>query len=73
MPRPPAFASEPLLTIAQTALLLQVSTKTVRRRIADGSLVAYRIGAQWRLAHRDIDDYLRAVRPWPILSTNVHI
>ena len=31
---------EPMLTIAQTAQLLQVSTKTIRRHIADGALVA---------------------------------
>jgi excisionase family DNA binding protein len=62
MPRPPATVLEPLLTIAQTAELLQVSQKTIRRRIADRSLVAHRIGGQWRLARCDIDEYLRSAR-----------
>ena len=53
---------EPLLTISQAAALLQVSEKTVRRRIAEGGLVAHRIGARWRLAPRDVADYLRERR-----------
>jgi excisionase family DNA binding protein len=53
---------EQLLTIAQAAELLQVSHKTIRRRIADGSLVAHRVGIQWRIAPRDIADYLREAR-----------
>lgn len=65
VPRPaqsPARPLEPLLTIAQTAELLQVSDKTIRRHIAQGSLIAHRIGAQWRLAPRDVADYLRDTR-----------
>ena len=50
---------EPMLSIRQAAALLQVSEKTLRRRIAEGGLVAHRIGAQWRLAPRDLADYLR--------------
>ena len=60
MPRPAPL--EPLLTIAQTAELLQVSAKTVRRRIAERSLVAHRIGGQWRIAPCDVADYLREAR-----------
>lgn len=33
-----------LLTIAESAEHYNVSTKTIRRRIADGTLVAYRTG-----------------------------
>jgi|HubBroStandDraft_3_1064219.scaffolds.fasta_scaffold2387359_1 excisionase family DNA binding protein len=47
--RPPVRALEPLLTIRQAADLMQVSDKTVRRRITDGSLIALRIGSQWRI------------------------
>jgi excisionase family DNA binding protein len=65
-PRPPSRPAqplarplEPLLTISQAAALIQVSEKTLRRRIAEGELVAHRVGAQWRLAPRDVADYLR--------------
>ncbi len=57
--QPFARPLEPLLTVKQAAALLQVSEKTIRRRMAEGELVAHRIGAQWRLAPRDIADYLR--------------
>jgi excisionase family DNA binding protein len=57
--QPFARPLEPLLTISQAAALLQVSEKTIRRRIAEGGLVAHRVGAQWRLAPRDVADYLR--------------
>ena len=60
--QPLARPLEPLLTIKQAAELLQVSDKTLRRRIAEGGLVAHRIGAQWRLAPRDIAEYLRESR-----------
>ena len=46
--------TQPLLTIRQTADLMQVSDKTVRRRIADGSLTALRIGSQWRIQRCDL-------------------
>jgi excisionase family DNA binding protein len=57
-----AAALEWLRTIRQTADLLQVSEKTIRRSIADGSLPAHRIGAQWRICQRDIEDFLRTAR-----------
>ena len=53
---------EPLLTIAQTAELLQLSEKTVRRRIADRGLIAHRFGRQWRIARGDLDEFLRNAR-----------
>jgi excisionase family DNA binding protein len=52
----------PLMTLAQAAEQLQVSIKTLRRRIADDSLAAHRIGRQWRIDPRDLDDFLRTAR-----------
>lgn len=43
-----------LLSVEQVANALGVSAKTVRRRIAEGSLKAYQIGRQLRIS---IDDY----------------
>jgi excisionase family DNA binding protein len=47
-------ALEPLLTIRQAVDLMQVSEKTVRRRITDGSLIALRIGSQRRIQRCDL-------------------
>lgn len=48
-----------LLTVAQTAKYLQVSEKTVRRMIGDGSLQASKLGNRtWRIRACDIDGYL---------------
>jgi excisionase family DNA binding protein len=65
-PRPASRPAQPfarpletLLTIKQAAALLQVSEKTIRRRIEEGGLVAHRIGARLRIAPRDVADYLR--------------
>ncbi|MGC5583032.1 helix-turn-helix transcriptional regulator [Ornithinimicrobium sp. W1665] len=49
------------LTIAQAAERLGVSTYTIRRRIADGSLPAVRIGT--RAIRVDADDVDALARP----------
>lgn len=53
----------PHLTVAQSAERLGVSTKTLRRRIADGHLPAYRVngGRSLRLKVDDVDALLRRV------------
>ena len=55
-------AIDPLHTIRQTAEICQVSEKTVRRWIARGELVAYRLGRQWRIAQKDLDTFLKLRR-----------
>jgi excisionase family DNA binding protein len=47
-----------LLRIAEVADLLQVSTKTIRRRIQDGRLRAYFIAQQWRIDPRDLQRFI---------------
>ena len=59
--KPPAGLS-PLLTIPQTATILQVSEKTVRRWIETGDLVAHRFGRQWRISQADLDTFIRTRR-----------
>lgn len=50
------------LTIAATAKYLGVSTKTVRRRIADGSLTGYRVGPHLiRLDAAEVEGLLRPI------------
>ena len=49
-------------TIAEAARRHDVSTKTIRRRIADGSLTAYRFGPHLiRLDPAEVDGLLRPI------------
>lgn len=47
-----------LLSMGDTAAFLQVSQKTVRRKIASGELHACKVGAQWRIRPEDIEAFL---------------
>lgn len=51
-----------LLTVDQTARRMGVSADTVRRRIADGSLVATRVGVLLRVHVDDLAAFLRRAR-----------
>ena len=51
-----------LLTISQTAEHLQVSTKTIRRWIDGGELIAHRFGRQWRISVEDLQVFVRMRR-----------
>ena len=52
----------PMLTIPQTATILQVSEKSVRRWIESGDLIAHRIGRQLRISQADLDTFIRMRR-----------
>jgi excisionase family DNA binding protein len=45
-------------TIAETAEMLRVATRTVRRRIAAGELIAHRFGGAVRIAESDLRAFL---------------
>ena len=51
-----------LMTIDQTAEVLQVSTKTICRWIKSGDLVAHRFGRQWRISKSDLHTFIRMRR-----------
>lgn len=51
-----------LASINQAAEYAAVSTKTIRRRIADGTLTGYRFG---RVIRIDLDELDDAIRPIP--------
>lgn len=51
---------EQLLTVEQAAGRLQVSTKTIRRRIRDGSLKAHSIGRLWRIRPEELEAFIVA-------------
>ncbi|MDU8943893.1 helix-turn-helix domain-containing protein [Ovoidimarina sediminis] len=47
------------MTIDQVAGICRVSEKTVRRWIAAGELPAAKLGNQWRIRPRDLEDFVR--------------
>ena len=52
----------PLITIAEAAALIRVHPRTIRRRIAEGSLTAYRVGPHLiRLDAGELDAMLRPI------------
>lgn len=61
--RAAAAAPDDLITTIAAAVLVDVSPKTIRRRVADGSLPAYRVGP--RLVRVSQADVLALARPIP--------
>lgn len=53
-------AITPLLTIPATAKLLGVSEDTVESLIRQGRLPALRVGRQWRIEPRRLDEWMTA-------------
>jgi excisionase family DNA binding protein len=49
-----------LLTVAEVADMLRVSTMTVYRLIRTGELPAVRVGRSYRVKRADLDAYLEA-------------
>lgn len=43
-----------MMTLEEAADFLAVSTRTLRRRIAAGELIAHRFGRVWRVAEKDL-------------------
>jgi len=52
-----------LITIAEAAEMVRVHPRTIRRRIAEGSLTAYRVGPH--LIRLDVDELDAMLRPIP--------
>jgi len=50
---------ERLMDIPDIARFCGVSKKTVRRWIASSELPAAKLGNQWRIRPRDLDDFIR--------------
>ena len=56
---PPLPAPERMLTIPETAALLRVSVKTIRRWISCDELPAAKLGLQWRIRPQDLHRFVR--------------
>jgi excisionase family DNA binding protein len=52
----------PLFTVAEIAKLLKVSTKSVRRWIEAGDLIAHRLGRQLRITESDLSTFIKQCR-----------
>ena len=52
------MAPGPLLTVAEVADALRVSTMTVYRLIKGGDIPALRVGKNYRIRQADLDEYL---------------
>lgn len=59
MPNSIQKTQDRLFTIPEVAAVVQVSEKTVRRWIAAGELPAAKLGNQWRIRPRDLDEFVR--------------
>ncbi len=57
-PNPHARPTPPLLTVAQVADRLALSTKSIRRRIAEGVLPVRRLGGALRISEADLRRYI---------------
>ena len=55
-----AMLRKPLLTLQETADLLKLSEATLRGLIRAGDVRAIRIGREWRIAVRDLEEFLDA-------------
>ena len=53
-----SLPQNPLLTVEDAALLLSVSTRTVRRAIANGSLAVIRIGRSVRITETALSRFM---------------
>ena len=47
-----------LLTLAEAANILQVSTRTLQRMIRSGELPAFKVGGQWRVRETQLRQWL---------------
>lgn len=56
---------EPLYTLDEVAKPLRVSTVTLRRRIAEGQLKAFRVGRGWRVKQSERDAYFERIGFFP--------
>lgn len=50
--------SRPLMTVHDAANLLQVQEATVRSWIRDRRIRAIKLGKEWRIAVKDLEDFL---------------
>lgn len=60
--RTAAGPETPFLNVGEAAEYLTVSTRTLRRYVAEGRLAYYRVGRELRFKRADLDRYLESLR-----------
>lgn len=63
-PSPAALRGGKYITLEQAAGRTQLSARTLRRRIAEGKLTAYRLGRVIRLLPEDVDALFTPTTRW---------
>ena len=58
MADPQAFVTGRLLTVAEVSAAMRVSNMTVYRLIKAGELPAVRVGKNYRIRERDLEEFL---------------
>lgn len=48
--------------MGQVAELYQMTDETIRKKIKTGEIVALRVGHEWRITERALEDYEREIR-----------
>ena len=56
------MANNELMTIKEVADFLRISTISAYSWVRDGKLPAIRIGKEWRVSSRDLDEWLEVRR-----------
>ena len=51
-----------MITLAEAADRLGVTTKTLMKLVRNREIEAYKVGGHWRLQEQDITDYLTKVK-----------
>ena len=69
----PEGAVPTLYTLVEVAQLLKVSTKTVRRWIDTGELIAHRFGRQFRITESDLLTFIQQRREAGLLVPEAYI
>jgi excisionase family DNA binding protein len=54
----PGFDQIRLLTLAEAAQLLHVSTRTLQRMIRSSDLPAFKVGGQWRMRESQLTEWI---------------
>ncbi len=50
--------TEKLYTIEEVAKILELHRNTVKKRIEEGDLVAIKVGREYRIRPRDLEDFM---------------
>lgn len=66
MPKTRAEDHNEFLSLKDAAALIPCSVRTIRRRIAEGQLPAYRTGRIMRVKRGDLEALMQPVNPWAV-------